>query len=193
MIKSSKKVEVNGKIRESGLGHKLNVRVNKTKKEEKTVAERTIDKEEFIEGFDDKVEHYVENYVDHVERNKRLTLISGVGFFMLLIIFFYAYNFKFQISTLVSSDEEEVGIDNQMEMIKSNVGSMVDDYKEIKEVINKEISDSDIEEDQTILEMPEQKVLPESDSIENSVDVSMEELKEKLLEKNVAMPTGRQE
>ena len=160
---------------------RIKVRVNKARRE-KSVEERTIDKEEFIDGFEEKVEHYVDDYVDKIERTKQLTLISGVGFFMLLIVFFYAYNFKFQVTSLVNSDNDSPGIASQMEVIKNDIGMMVDGYKEIKEVIDTEITETPTE--QTDLEDNEQPVLPELETKEEGTDVSIENLKEKLLEKN---------
>ena len=154
---------------------KIKVRVNKAGRV-KSVEERTIDKEEFIDGFEEKVEHYVDDYVDKMERTKQLTLISGVGFFMLLILFFYAYNFKFQVTNLVSGDENS-GITNQMEVIKKDIGNIVDGYREVKDIINAE--------NIGIATGTEQKILPESEVKEDDKDVSIEELKAKLLEKNI--------
>ena len=171
---------------------KLKVRVNRTRRSEKSVEERTIDKEEFIDGFEEKVEHYVDDYVDKMERTKQLTLISGVGFFMLLILFFYAYNFKFQVTNLVSSDESS-GIANQMEVIKKDIGSMVNSYKEIKEVVNTEINQEETGIVQSNLEKIDQAVLSELETKEELENVSIEDLKEKLLEKNIAVPSGEQE
>ncbi len=177
MTKSNKKV-------------KLNVRVSKTKGREKTVEERVIDKEEFIEGFEDKVEHYVENYVDHVERTKRLTLISGVGFFMLLIVFFYAYNFKYQVQSLVKSDRESQGINSQVKSIKNDISNIVDDYKEIKGVIDTEIKEAGFESEQVVLEETEQEALSELEILEPEPDQLIEVLKEKLLEQNIGVPAS---
>ena len=178
---------------------RIKVRVNKAKRV-KSVEERTIDKEEFIDGFEEKVEHYVDDYVDKMERTKQLTLISGVGFFMLLILFFYAYNFKFQVTNLVSGDENP-GITSQMETIKKDIGDMVDSYKEIKEVINTEIVETNINEEEKESKNIDEEI-EDVEALKNGIltsieeipyvekkeeNQSIEELKKKLLEDNVGV------
>jgi hypothetical protein len=162
---------------------KLKVRVNKIRKI-KSIEERIIKDSEFIEDFDEKVEHCVDDYVDRVARTKQLTLISGVGFFMLLIVFFYAYNFKFQVTNLVKEDEENIGIDNQIDSIKESVENIVDNYKEVKDVIDKEIEDVKSLEDDNLITSEEvpyvQNTLPNLET--EGEDQSIEELKKKLLE-----------
>jgi len=162
---------------------KLKVRINKGKRR-KSIDERTINGSGFIEHFDEKVESYVDDYVDKVARTKQLTLISGVGFFMLLIISFYVYNFKFQVTNLVSGDENDVGIATRIDLIKEDIGDMVNDYNEIKETINAGIKDARVTED-AATSTPEQEadkknIIPKP-IIENNV-ASIESLKEKLLE-----------
>jgi len=140
MTKPNKKTRGNAENSVTGRSHKLNVRVNKSKVKAKSFEERVISEDEFISGFDDKVEHYVENYVDKVERTKKLTLISGVSFFMLLIVFFYAFSFKTQITSLADSGDSSLELESQLDSLKNNISNVVDEYKEIKEIVSQEIN-----------------------------------------------------
>jgi len=171
---------------------KLNVRVNKTGGREKTVEERVANKEEFIKGFDDKVEHYVENYVERVEKTKMLTLISGVGFFMLLIVFLYIYNFKSQIMSLEVSGQGSDGINIQVDEIKNSIGDIVDSYKDIKNTVNSELKGVSTSTNETNLEKQAQGVLPKASSTKEVNTESINVLKEKLLEKNTIAPIGQE-
>ncbi len=155
---------------------KLKVRVNKDKREKKSFEERVIKEEGFIDHFDEKVDYYVDEYVEKVERTKQLTLISGVTFFMLLIVFFYAFSFKTQITSIADDNNNNNNIDHLGDL-KNNIDRMVDDFKEIKESLNTGIED--IKTTETMEK--NSSVLPES---ENSDIVSIEELKNKLLEEN---------
>lgn len=171
---------------------KVNVRVNKTKKKEKPLNKRLVSEEEFIKGFDDKVEHYVENYVEKVERTKMLTLISGVGFFMLLIVFLYVYSFKSQIMSLESAGSNDSGINVQMDEVKNSIGNIINSYKEIKETAVTELNKVSTSSNQTELENMEQNFLPKASTTKEISEESIKTLKGKLLDKKIVTPTKQE-
>jgi elongation factor P len=112
---------------------KLNVRVNNKRSQKKPFEERVIEKEEFIEGFEEKVEHYVDEYVEKVERTKKITMVAGVTFFMLLISLVYFYNLKYNVANTVASNNNEPSLESNFQDVKENIIGMIDNYNEIKE------------------------------------------------------------
>lgn len=173
MIKTNKKV-------------KLNVRVNKTRRKEKSPKERFLSDEEFIPGFEDKVEHIVENYVDRVEKTKRFTLIVGVSFFMILIFSFYAFSFKTQMINLDESDQNEVGIDGKLIQIKADIGEAIENYVEIKDSLLEEIDSTENMQKSELGDGTPKATLPVAQSSEEIDKDSVEILKERLLLEDVS-------
>lgn len=158
---------------------RLKVRVKKDKVIERPPEERILSNEDFIPEFEEKVEHYVENYVEKVEKTKRLTLLAGVSFFMILIISLYAYSFKSQIKAVSFSDDEIVLEDSNIDKVKDDFSKLVESFAELKNIATSELSRLDIATTSTST-LPQ--ALPESlDVATSSQKDSIEVLKDKLL------------
>lgn len=162
--------------------HKLNVRINKDRIIEKPLEERIISDEEFIPDFEEKVEHYVENYVDKLEKTKRITLLAGVSFFMLLIVSLYAYNFNSQIKANGLIEENEITNQYNSGQIKDDITSLINSFTELKEVINSDFEQASIDLEKNIIE-DQSNILP-GGLAEKTENDSIEALKDKLLLEN---------
>jgi len=161
--------------------HKLSVRVKKDKIIEKPLEERILSDEEFIPDFEEKVEHYVENYVDKLEKTKRMTLVAGVSFFMLLIVFLYAYTFNSQIKATSLADEKSAFDESNTGKLKEDFSSLMDNFIDLREALRTEIDVTSLELEDEGAEI-QKNVLPEELFIEDTENNSIEALKEKLLQ-----------
>lgn len=99
---------------------------------------------------------------EKLEKEKRMIMWSGVTFFMILVIVFWAYNVKqIFVAMKIESKESEFQIDSWKEMTQ-DIGNQI---KEIKDVVG-EFKDVEIEKEVEEGEYNQISTLPTNDSVE---------------------------